>query len=97
MHSAVFLLYQGCCVLRQSRRATVHKGTLFVMLNLSFALFLLNGFLLLSLFDNLTSDDDFCTSVAVILHFSLLSSLSWMMAEAIYLLIATAKVCNLEL
>jgi len=62
------------------------------MMNLSLALFILYGFLLLSLSKELTNSEDFCTAVAVILHFSLFSSLSWMMAEAIYLIIATVKV-----
>jgi len=62
------------------------------MMNLSLSLFILYGFLLLSLSKELTNSEDFCTAVAVILHFSLFSSLSWMMAEAIYLIIATVKV-----
>jgi len=63
-----------------------------MMMNLSLALFILYGFLLLSLSKELSSNEDFCISVAVILHFSLFSSLSWMMVEAIYLVIATVKV-----
>jgi len=70
----------------------MQKRTLFIMLNLSLALFFLYGFLLLSLSKKLTSNRDFCTAVAVILHFSLFSSLSWMMVEAIYLTVATVKV-----
>ena len=63
------------------------------MLNLSLALFLLYGFLILSFLDAITNNDNACTAVAVILHFALLSSLTWMMAEAIYVYIGIAKVC----
>ena len=60
-----------------------------MMMNLSLALFILYGFLLLSNLEELIKSEGFCTATAVILHFALFSSLSWMMAEALYLLFAT--------
>ena len=68
------------------------KKTLFVMMNLSLALFILYGFLLLSNLEELIESEGFCTATAVILHFALFSGLSWMMAEALYLLYATIRV-----
>ena len=65
------------------------------MLNMSLALFLLYGFILLSFLENVANNEEFCTAVAVILHFALLSSLSWMLAEAIYVLLGTVKVSRI--
>jgi len=62
------------------------------MLNLSIALCLLYSFLLLSLLEEIATNDGFCTAVAVLLHFALFSSLCWMMAEAIYVYLGTVKV-----
>ena len=77
---------------RRSRKLMIQRRTLFMMLNLSLALFLLNGFLLISFFEAVTTNPGSCTAIAILLHFSLFASLCWMMAEAFILLLATAKV-----
>ena len=62
------------------------------MINLAFALSLLNGFLLISNIGGVTNNKDACTAIAVILHFSLFSTLLWTSVEAVYVCIGIAAV-----
>ena len=62
------------------------------MINLALSLTLLNGFLLTSDLKAVTEKKEACTAIAIILHFSLFSTLLWTTVEAIYVCIGIVAV-----
>ena len=62
------------------------------MINLVFALTLLNGFLLISNSNEVIENKDACTAIAVLLHFSLFATLLWTGVEAVYVCIGVTNV-----
>lgn len=79
-------------VLWRNRQRNIPKRTIFVMLNLSVALLLLNISLLLSQSQSISSNPISCKNIAVVLHFALLGALVWMFNEAVYIFIGIYKV-----
>ena len=78
--------------IRNSKQPTIAKSTCFIMMNLAFALTLLNGFLLISNLKAVIEDENACTAIAVFLHFSLFSTLLWTSVEASYVCIGIVAV-----
>ena len=64
------------------------------MINLAVALTLLNGFLIVSNLKAITENKSACTAIAVVLHFSLFSTLLWTSVEASYVCLGMAAVSN---
>ena len=62
------------------------------MINLGFALTLINGFLLISNVEAVFKNKNTCTAIAVFLHFSLFSTLLWTSVEASYVCIGIVAV-----
>ena len=73
----------------KSRHVSMLSTTLFVMLNLTLAVLLLDVMLLVS--QSKTSRTT-CKAIAIILHFAVSSCLSWMMNDAVYIYVAIVKV-----
>ncbi|XP_076811726.1 adhesion G-protein coupled receptor G6-like [Clavelina lepadiformis] len=67
----------------KSVKVQMRQSTKFVMLNLSFSLFLLNILILISEIPGVRSDEGKCKAVAGTLHFALISAFLWMFAQAV--------------
>ena len=70
--------------------------TIFIMINLTSAVFLLDVTLLLSEVDEVISNDAGCNAIAIILHFGVFTCFTWMMNDAIYLYLVVSKVSHTQ-
>ncbi|XP_072451830.1 adhesion G-protein coupled receptor G5-like [Chiloscyllium punctatum] len=71
------------------------EASIQIHVNLSVALFLLNVSFLTSTVFSSESTDDLCKAIAVLLHYSLLCSFTWMGIEAFHLYLMLIKVFNI--
>ncbi|CAK8680883.1 unnamed protein product [Clavelina lepadiformis] len=78
----------------KSVKVQMRQSTKFVMLNLSFSLFLLNILILISEIPGVRSDEGKCKAVAGTLHFALISAFLWMFAQAVPVFISIINVMN---
>jgi len=78
---------------RRKSKLRIEVRTYFLIINLSFSLLLFNIILLLSEVQ-LVYCSNACQLVGILAHFSLLSSLAWMMVEAISTKVSINKVPN---
>ncbi|XP_076823255.1 adhesion G-protein coupled receptor G7-like [Clavelina lepadiformis] len=78
-------------IIWKSIRVQMRQSTKFVMLNLSFSLFLLNILILISEIPGVRSDEGKCKALAGTLHFALISAFLWMFAQAVYVFISINK------
>lgn len=85
-----FLQILICVIFRRWKDAGVTNRTSIVIINLAISLVFLNVMLLISSSDNHSTEN--CTAIAILLHFSLLSTLMWCFVEATYICTAIVKV-----
>ncbi|XP_076821838.1 uncharacterized protein LOC143468475 isoform X2 [Clavelina lepadiformis] len=88
---ASLLMIIALLILWKSTKVQMRQTTKFVMLNLSFSLFLLNILILISEIPGVRSDEGKCKAAAGTLHFALISAFLWMFAQAVPVFISIIK------
>ncbi|CAK8673879.1 unnamed protein product [Clavelina lepadiformis] len=88
---ASLLMIIALLIIWKSTKVQMRQSTKFVMLNLSFSLFLLNILILISEIPGVRSDEGKCKAAAGTLHFALISAFSWMFAQAVPVFISIIK------
>ncbi|XP_076821848.1 adhesion G-protein coupled receptor G7-like [Clavelina lepadiformis] len=88
---ASLLMIIALLIIWKSTKVQMRQSTKFVMLNLSFSLFLLNILILISEIPGVRSDEGKCKAAAGSLHFALISAFVWMLAQAVPVFISIFK------
>ena len=81
----------------RSRKKTIPFTTIFIMINLTSAVLLLDVMLLVSEAESVISSPSACQAIAIILHFAVFACFTWMMNDSLYICLAIAKVIKLKI